>query len=98
MAAEKAKTAESQRSSQCKRKESRVSSKVFSLAVFSALIASLRFKGRSPFDCGTGAPGLCGLLGHRSVAEIGGRNILAFGWGGKGAGRKVKAWDKPEGG
>jgi hypothetical protein len=33
------------RSSQCKRAESRISSKIFSPVVFSALVASLRFKG-----------------------------------------------------
>jgi hypothetical protein len=45
--------AEPLRSSQCKRPESRNSSKIFSPAVFSALIASLRFKGRSHFGCGS---------------------------------------------
>ena len=50
------------RSSQCKRAESRISSKIFSPAVFSATIASLRFKGRSHFGCGSAAPSLCGSL------------------------------------
>ena len=45
-------------SSQCKRPESRISSNIFSTAVFSALIASLRFRGRLPFGCGSAAPSL----------------------------------------
>jgi hypothetical protein len=45
---------------QCKRSESRISSKSFSPAVFSAFIASLRFKGRSHFGCGSAASSLCG--------------------------------------
>ena len=50
------------RASQCKGSESRNSSEIFSPAVFSALIASLRFKGRSRFGCGSVAPSLCGSL------------------------------------
>ena len=60
----------SRRPSQCKRPESRNSSKIFSPAVFSALIASLRFKGRSHFGCGSAAPSLCGLTGPPSTASL----------------------------
>ena len=62
------------RPSQCKRPESRISSKVFSPLAFSALIASLRFKGRSHTGCGSAAPSLCGSSSHipndrRSLTE-----------------------------
>ena len=55
MDTEKRNGTEPLRSSQSKRKESLILSKMFSPAVFSALIASLRFKWRSHFVCGFAA-------------------------------------------
>ena len=56
---------------QCKRAESPISSKILSPAVFSALIASLRFKGRSHFGAGSAAPSLWReVLVHEISASI----------------------------